>query len=63
LRRFLDRHGIAVIFASDGDVQRGVRREGGGMLLETFDQIGRLPSRFDVVNFTELEKLLTLERM
>lgn len=33
------------------------------MLLKTFDQIDGLPSSFDVVDFTKLEKLFTLKRM
>ena len=33
------------------------------MLLKTFDQIEGLPSRFDVMNFTKLEKLFTLKGM
>lgn len=63
LWRFVDRHAIAVIFASDGNIQWRVLRKSSGVLLQTFDQISGLPSSFDVVNFTKLEKLLTLKRM
>jgi hypothetical protein len=63
LRRFVKRHGIAVIFASDGNIQRRVGRKSSGMLLKTFDQIDVLPSSFDVMDFTKLEKLFTLKRM
>jgi hypothetical protein len=63
LRRFVDRHGIAVIFASDGNIQRRVGRESSGMVLKTLDQIDTLPSGFDVMDFTKLEKLVTLKGM
>ena len=63
LRRFFEGHGIAVIFASDSNIQRCVGREGSGMLLETFDQIDTFPSGFDIMDFTKLEKLFTLKRM
>ena len=33
------------------------------MLLKTFDQIDGLPCGFDVMNFTKLEKLFTLQGM
>jgi len=33
------------------------------MLLKTFDQIETLPSSFDVMDFTKLEKLFTLKGM
>ena len=61
LRTFVDRHGIAVIFTSDSNIQRRVRWKGSGMVFETFDQIDALPNRFDVVDFTELEKLFALK--
>lgn len=63
LGRFVDGDGITVILASDSNIQRRVGREGSGMLLKTFDQIDTLPSGFDVVDFTKLEKLFTLKRM
>lgn len=33
------------------------------MLFEALDQIEGLPSRFNIVDFTKLEKLVTLQRM
>jgi hypothetical protein len=61
LRRFVDRHGVTITFASDGNIQWSVWRKSSGMLLKTFDQITRLPSSFDIMDFTKLEKLFTLE--
>jgi len=61
LWRFVDGHEIAVNFASDGNIQRGVGRKSSGMVFKTFDQIDILPSRFDVMDFTKLEKLFALK--
>ena len=63
LRGIVKGHEIAVILASDGNIQRRVGRESSGMLLKTLDQIDALPSSLDVVNFTKLEELFTLQRM
>ena len=61
--RFVDGDGITVIFASDSNIQRRIGRKGSGVLLKTFDQIDTLSSGFNVMDFTKLEKLFTLERM
>ena len=61
--RIVKGHGIAVIFASDSNIQRRVRWKRRGMLFEALDQINVLPSSLYAMDFTKLEKLITLKRM